>query len=337
MAETLDPQKLKFTGKLEYQPQAGEIDPDTQEKLYPYLATASPGLIKAVNLAIRLKRPLLLEGEPGCGKTKLARAVALEFSKRYGVKYPYSEWYVKSTEQARDGLYTYDAVRRLYDAQLATTDSLERNNIHARLTDPTHQEYITWGAIGEAFRASREKQRMVVLIDEIDKADPDFANDLLLELEEKRFFVKERSQEKEIRALEDFAPIIFITSNAQRQLPDAFLRRCLFYYVKFPNRVHLKQIIEKRFGKLWTEDLVNKALDRFLALRQAMEEEKGDFGKKISISELQDWFQALSFHRSKLQVKKLLEQRQIPYASTLLKTKDDLEAFAEVIDDDEEE
>jgi MoxR-like ATPase len=159
-----------------------------------YLADVSDGLVEAVRLAINLKRPLLLEGEPGCGKTNLAKAVAYEFSKRYNVKWSYADWYIKSSDRAQDGLYIYDAVRRLYDAQLSATDPLEKEKIQERLNDPDHQAYIKWGAIGKAFKASQNGQRMVVLIDEIDKADPDFPNDLLLEIEEKRFKYLLKSQ-----------------------------------------------------------------------------------------------------------------------------------------------
>ncbi len=335
--------ELKFTGNSDFQPEAGETytDPKTKktETLYPYLADINEGLVEAVNLAIQLNRPLLLEGEPGCGKTKLAKAVAYEFSKRYnkGKGWPYTYWCIKSTDRAKDGLYTYDAVKRLYHAQIASIDRSQKEKIQQYLNDPYHKEYIKWGALGNAFRASQEEQRMIVLIDEIDKGDVDLPNDLLWELEEKNFTVRERETEKIIGQKEGFEPIIFITSNAQKKLPDAFLRRCLYYHFDFPKHADLLRIVEARMGKEWSEDWTEKALVRSLDIRKLMQEERGDSGKKVSISELLDWFKALDLNISHLDIEKSLDNPKIPYDNTLLKSKDDLRIANGEGDEDEDE
>jgi MoxR-like ATPase len=332
-----NPKQLVYTGEEKFQPQPGECDPDTGERICPYLPV-SEGLVEAVNLAINLNRPLLLEGEPGCGKTRLAGAVAYEFSKRYeyegkqqGKKWLYADWTIKSSDQARDGLYIYDGIRRLFDAQLATTDTSRQEEIRKRLDDPKHEAYIQWGAIGKAFQASQKGQRMVVLIDEIDKADTDFPNDLLLELEEKRFYVKETGEE--VKAKADSAPIIFITSNGQRKLPDAFLRRCLYHYIEFPGKEQLIKIVEAHFGKDWSKELTEKTIDRFINLRELMETKKGDFGKKVSTSELIDWLQALHLHsKNEADIEKLLSDKPLPYSSVLLKSKEDRDEFINKLD-----
>jgi MoxR-like ATPase len=287
---------LKYTGKL--MPNLSRIKGKSQ-KLPPYIP--SPELIEAVNLAIYLKRPLLLKGEPGCGKTRLALAVAHELG------LPYEEWYVKSTSRARDGLYTYDAISRLRDAQL----------VSAGIEDIKHVQnpssYVKLQPLGRAFC---NECRTVVLIDEIDKADIDFPNDLLLELDELRFIVEETEEEFTAKA----PPIVFITSNDEKELPDAFLRRCLFHYEEFPSSERLLKIVDVHFNNP-SRRLAEVAIKRFVKLRKEMDSYKQDSGKKVSTSELLDWFNVLNSYPEDEVLEKL--NQEIPYAGVLLKSWDD--------------
>ena len=303
MAEALSTTRLEYTGIK--QPQHGEIDTKTGQLLYPYLS--SPELVEAVNLAILLKRPLLLKGEPGCGKTRLAHAVAYELG------LPFEAWYVKSTSRARDGLYTYDAVGRLRDAQLVANHMIKEDI--SQISDPA--TYVKWGPLGNAFR---NNQRTVVLIDEIDKADIDFPNDLLLELDEKRFLVEETGEAIRAKA----PPIVFITSNDEKDLPDAFLRRCLFHYIEFPNKQRLIEIIGALFPRS-SNVLTDKAVERFLLLRDDMRQNRGIAGKNISTSELVDWFTVLRHYPEDEILTKL--DRTLPYPGVLLKSWEDHQRF----------
>ena len=318
MVETLSqPQTPEYTGALELQPKPGERDKRGQF-LYPYLP--SPDLVKIVNLAIRLRRPLLLKGEPGCGKTKLARAVAYEFEKRYG-SWSYEEWYVKSTSRATDGLYLYDAVGRLRDAQIAAAKRWE-GDVDKILDNES--KYIKWGPLGRAFQNSH---RTVVLIDEIDKADIDFPNDLLREFDQNQFTVEETGDV--ITAKQ--APIVFITSNDEKDLPDAFLRRCLFYYFQFPTQEELVRIIQAHFAspdRQLSETLVDAAVDRFLQLRKEMDTMQ-DTRKKVSTSELIDWFRALSLEDQDEVLRKMNGKLPREYASVLLKNWEEHLLYAE--------
>jgi MoxR-like ATPase len=292
--------QLEYTGKI--QPKLGDRDANGQQ-MYPYLPYDE--LIEAVNLAIYLERPLLLKGEPGCGKTRLARAVAYELG------LPLEAWYIKSTTRAKDGLYTFDAVSRLRDAQLAATGRVIKDEDIPRISDP--KTYVQWGALGRAFQ---NRDRTVILIDEIDKADIDFPNDLLLELDEQRFIVDETGENIQAKA----PPIVFITSNDEKDLPDAFLRRCLFHYVEFPSIPRLVEIVNSHFPAA-PQALIDKAVKRFVQLRDEMGKDKGEAGKKVSTSELIDWFRILRKYPEDEVLAKL--DGKLPYAGVLLKTWED--------------
>ncbi len=292
MVETVNSHSLEYTGTKQPNPMEG----------MPYLPSRE--LVEAVNLAIYLERPLLLKGEPGCGKTQLASAVAFELG------LPLRNWYVKSTSRARDGLYTYDAVGRLRDAQLAGSGRLTEEQMQ-KADDPV--TYVRWGPLGHAFL---NEQRTVVLIDEIDKADIDFPNDLLLELDKQQFLVEETGEEITAKV----PPIVFITSNDEKDLPDAFLRRCLFHFVEFPKHDRLIQIILSRFPSA-PEELVDQAVSRFLELREEMKRDKGESGKKVSTSELIDWFQVLRRYPKDEALGHL--GGQLPFPGVLLKSWED--------------
>ena len=286
-----------YTGEKQPSPQEWELNGRE-----PYIP--SPELVEAVNLTIFLqKRPLLLKGEPGCGKTRLARAVADELA------LPYESWYIQSTTKARDGFYSYDAIARLQDAQLANLDEQKRSKVN----DPNN--YIKLGPLGRAFQNSLENsQRTVVLIDEIDKADIDFPNDLLQALDEGRFLIQETGEE--IKANPKQLPIIFITSNDEKDLPDAFLRRCLFHYIKFPEESKLIDIINAYFPES-PPAVIGAAVRRFQLLRKQMEKDIGKTGKKVSTSELIDWFTILRKYPEDEALKKL--EGELPFAGILLK------------------
>jgi MoxR-like ATPase len=223
---------------------------------------ATPDLMLAVNAAITLQRPLLIKGEPGTGKTLLAEEVARELNA------PLITWHIKSTTKAQQGLYEYDAVSRLRDSQLGDP----------RVSDIGH--YIVRGKLWEAFES---EQQAVLLIDEIDKADIEFPNDLLRELDRMAFDVYETRQTVTAR----HRPIILITSNNEKELPDAFLRRCFFHYIRFPDPDTMRQIIAVHFPKL-QEELLAEALRTFYALREAP-----GLRKRPSTSELIDWIRLL--------------------------------------------
>jgi MoxR-like ATPase len=272
----------------------------------------SPQLIKAVHLAFQVKRPLLIMGEPGCGKTRLAEAVAYELhgEKMYN---HFFTWNIKSTTKAQDGIYQIDTLQRMYDA-----------NIKGDIKDI--KEYVEYGKLAKAFtEPSNGDKPNILLIDEIDKADIDFPNDLLLELDKKEFEIRELR--KTVKATSNI--LIFITSNEEKELPPAFLRRCLFHFIDFPDKKELKKIILAHHQKLNEYEHFEKALNKFIEINQEIDD------KKPSTSELIDWFKMIDHYNTKRNDKNFTEQEKnlieelekfegnnemIPYKQILLKT-----------------
>ena len=264
-----------------------------------YVATDELKL--AVNAAITLQRPLLIKGEPGTGKTLLAEQVALSLGA------PLIEWHIKSTTKAQHGLYEYDAVSRLRDSQLGDAKVQDIGN------------YIVPGKLWEAFTC---EQRAVLLIDEIDKADIEFPNDLLRELDRMDFYVYETRQT--IRAVH--RPVEIITSNNEKELPDAFLRRCFFHYIRFPDVETLTRIIEVHFPGLKRE-LLHEALTSFLTLR-----EQPGLKKKPSTSELLDWLKLLLAEDISIEVLREKNSKKSipPLYGALLKNEADVQLFEKI-------
>ena len=250
----------------------------------------SPELRDVVNVSIALGRPLLVKGEPGTGKTLLAHNIARGLDKKLIV------WNVKSTTKASDGLYVYDTVQRLNDSRFGTGDVSDISR------------YIHLGQLGRSFDA---EEQVVLLIDEVDKADIEFPNDLLNELDEMSFHIPETDQEVSAKQ----RPIVVITSNSEKELPDAFLRRCVFHYIEFPDEALMSDIVHVHFPDL-EKKLLKEVLKRFYWLRQIE-----GFRKKPSTSELLDWIQSLlAGGMSPDKVAK-----ELPFAGALIKKEQDME------------
>ena len=270
------------------------------ESTSTYVATAD--LTLAVNAAVTLERPILIKGEPGTGKTQLALEVASSLGK------PLYEWHIKSTTKAQQGLYEYDAVARLRDSQLGDDRVHDISN------------YIVQGKVWEAFKC---EQQPVLLIDEIDKADIEFPNDLLLELDRMEFFVYETKQL--IKA--EHRPIIIITSNNEKELPDAFLRRCFFHYIKFPDQDTMRSIVDVHFPDI-KKSLLSEALNAFYKVRDVP-----GLKKKPSTSELLDWIKLLLAEDIPLEALRTEGTRKIipPMYGALLKNEQDVHLFEQLV------
>ncbi|HYE67654.1 MAG TPA: MoxR family ATPase [Anaerovoracaceae bacterium] len=255
----------------------------------------SDELMHAVNVSIALQKPLLIKGEPGTGKTMLAESISQALNKDLII------WNIKSTTKAQDGLYVYDTVQRLYDSQFGEGNVADI------------KKYIKLGKLGEAFAS---EEQVVLLIDEIDKADLEFPNDLLWELDKMEFYINETKETIRTK----HRPIVIITSNAEKELPDAFLRRCIFHYIEFPNAEKMEEIVRVHYGDV-EEKLLSQAMEAFYWIRDMKE-----IQKKPSTSELLDWLQALML--SGISLDKI--KAEIPYAGVLLKKNQDIDAMYEI-------
>jgi len=264
-----------------------------------YIATDD--LKMAVNAAVTLERPILVKGEPGTGKTMLA----LEVAEALGM--PLFEWHIKSTTKAHQGLYEYDAVARLRDSQLGDKRVHDIGN------------YILRGNLWEAFESEKKP---VLLIDEIDKADIEFPNDLLLELDRMEFFVYETKQLIKSK----HRPVIIITSNNEKELPDAFLRRCFFHYIKFPDKETMTQIVDVHFPNL-KKTLLKEALESFYQIRDVQ-----GLKKKPSTSELLDWIKLLVAEDIPPEALRTDDKKAIPpLYGALLKNEQDVHLFEQLV------
>jgi len=302
-----------FEGKNFKFVKSGSI-PEKEEFIDPYIPDTA--LKEVVELMQILQRPLLLRGEPGCGKTKLAQAVAYEWYKDEpdGYRRFYYEWHIKSTSKAQDGLYTFDHIARLRDVNMPGAIDGRYNSSENLF------KYRRFGPLGKAFLASEPGKPAILLIDEIDKADIDFPNDLLLELDEMRFYIPETGEEIVPRE----KPLIFITSNEEREMSQAFLRRCIFQYIKFPDENQLFQIVKSNYEN-WNEigkereNLIERAIRRFNDIRDEISKNP-THQKNLSTSELKDWVKVLDHYYLKHGLVGInLDRYPTPFSSVLIK------------------
>ena len=253
---------------------------------------ASEDLLRAVNIAMVLQKPLLIKGEPGTGKTVLAEAISAALGKKLII------WNIKSTTKAQDGLYVYDVVQRLYDSQFGGegVDNIEK--------------YVKLGKLGDAFTA---EEQVILLIDEIDKADLEFPNDLLWELDRMEFHIPETGRTVTAK----HRPVVIITSNAEKELPDAFLRRCVFHYIEFPDKEQMAEIVRTHHRNL-DDRLLDQVLEAFYRIRKLPQ-----IKKKPSTSEIIDWIQALQ--HGGVNPNRIV--KEVPYLGVLLKKNEDIEVL----------
>lgn len=311
----------EYTGSKLLDKQIIPIHPDEgapySKTLHPYLPDAS--LVDAVNLAAQLRRPLLLMGDPGCGKSILAEALAYEW---HGNDFynNYFEWNIKSNTQAQDGIYTYDPIARLrqtdLDGSLVAEEKALKNK-RKELTDfYIDKGYLEEGPLKLAIDRAAQLHDVptnssnppVLLIDEIDKASIDFPNDLLLELDKFSYYIKETAYRSEVRNKDEY-PFVVITSNNEKELPPAFLRRCIYHYISFPSKDKLKDILSKRNQVAKEDELLVATTEAFMLTRKKLSE--GLSNKSVSTAELIDWFDGLRTWQSKEKDKDILEDRKI--------------------------